>query len=105
MGAAISVRPTAIETLPSFKQLQNAVTNFDDKDAKAKEKLSKALKAFTLDQTAPPADKARTMRAFLGNPVSLPQDLRSELRRTALSMSGTSFQIADALERKVAGLS
>jgi hypothetical protein len=104
MGAAISVRPTAIETLPSFKQLQNAVTNFDSKDSKAADRLSKAIKAFALDAAAPPADKARTLRAFIGNPISLPPSLRDELRRTVVSMSGTSFQIAEARLRAVSAL-
>ena len=101
MGAAITLKPTVIETLPTFKQLQNAVTNYDAKDARAAEKLSKALKAFTLDQAAPSADKARTLRSFIGNPISIPPSFRDELRRTVVAMNGTSFQIAESRLRTV----
>lgn len=104
MGA-VSTRPTAIETLQSFKQLQSAVTNYDDKDSKAADRLSKALKAFTLDQAAPAADKARTLRAFIGNPISLPATLRDDLRRTVVTMSGAvAFQIADSRLRTLSSL-
>jgi hypothetical protein len=91
MGAALQFKP--VEARPSFKALQNAVTNFDPKqEARSTEELKKAMRGFQLED-APGVDKARKMREFMGNTLSLPKKLREEVLLSALAMSGVDMRV------------
>ena len=90
MGAALQFKP--VEARPSFKALQNAVTNFDPKqEARSTDELKKAMRGFQLED-APGIDKARKMREFMGNTISLPKKLRDEVLLSALAMSGVDMR-------------